>query len=324
MENKLRASRSAIFLSSIFLSSALLISRPCTAKAYTGPGLAPTSLRCEYLVDPLGIDETAPRLSWVVESGGRGQRQTACRLLVASSEKQLGKDQGDLWDTGKVASDETIGTVYRGQPLVSHQRCFWKVKVWDKDDRESAWSKPALWSMGLLQPGDWKADWIGYDQARQRNLLDAPLGTAKWIWHATDEPGQVPKCQRLFYYAFTLPPDAKVKQAEVCASADDGMRFAINGHLRLTTEPNNDSWRQARKVSVTAELKPGRNELRVLVDNARPGYAGLIAKLTITLDDGRIIQHSTGDAWKSSATPGDDVDEPPPRRLRLACGSGAG
>jgi alpha-L-rhamnosidase len=305
MESKLRASGSVIFLVSIFLSSALLAPLPCTAKEYTGQGLAPTSLRCEYRVDPLGIEELAPRLSWVVESAAREQRQTACRLLVASSEKLLSQNQGDLWDTGKVASDETIGTIYRGQPLASHQRCFWKVKVWDKDDRESPWSKPALWSMGLLQPGDWKADWIGYDQPRQRNLLEAPLGAAKWIWHAADEAGKVPKCQRLFCYTFTLPEGAKMKQAELCASADDGMRFAINGHLRLTTEPVNDSWRQARRAEVTSELKPGRNELRVVVDNAKTGYAGLIATLTITLEDGRTIRHCTGDAWKSTDTPGD-------------------
>ena len=116
----------------------------------------------------------------------------------------------------------------------------------------------------------------------------------------------MPQCRRLFYYTFTLPEDAKVKQAEVCASADDGMQFAINAHLRLTTEASNDSWRQPRKAQVAAELKPGRNELRVVVENAEPGYAGLIASLTITLEDGRIIKHSTSDAWKSTDTPGDD------------------
>jgi alpha-L-rhamnosidase len=305
MERQLRTTLLAILLSAVFLRSSLAAPLPPNAKPYTGKALAPAYLRCEYRVDPLGIEEPAPRLSWVVESGERGQRQTAYRLLVASSEKLLSQDQGNLWDTGKVASDETIGTVYRRQPLVSHQRCFWKLKVWDEDDRESAWSKPALWSMGLLQPGDWKADWIGYDQARQRNLLEAPLGTAKWIWHAADEPGKVPKCQRLFYYTFLLPEDAKVKQAEICASADDAMLFAINGHLRLTTEAKNDSWRQARKVSVTSELKPGRNELRVVVDNAKTGDAGLIATLTITLEDGQVIRHSTSDTWKSTDASGD-------------------
>ncbi len=229
-----RTALSVIFLSLIFLSSSL--SAPADPKPYTGKGLVPSYLRCEYRVNPLGIDAPAPRLSWVVESGERGQGQTAYRLLVASSEKGLRHDQGDLWDTGKVASDETIGAPYQGTPLVSQQRCFWKVKVWDKAGRESAWSKPAMWSMGLLQPGDWKAEWIGYDQARQRPPLAAPLGQAKWIWHAGDKPGSVPQCQRLFLCTFTLPQDAKIKDADLCASADDGMKFAINGHLRITTE----------------------------------------------------------------------------------------
>ena len=202
------------FLSSILLSPTMAAPLPSSARPYAGKALVPAYLRCEYRVDPLGIEEPAPRLSWIVESGERGQRQTACRLLVASSEKLLGKDQGDLWDTGKVASDETIGTPYQGQPLVSQQRCFWKMKVWDKDGRESPWSKPATVVDGPAQPGDWKAEWIGYDQPRQTTSAGAPLGRAKWIWHAADEPGNVPKCQRLFYYTFTLPEDAKVKQAE--------------------------------------------------------------------------------------------------------------
>ena len=93
--------RSVTFLSSLLLLSPIVAAPlPSSARPYTGKALAPASLRCEYRVDPLGIEEPAPRLSWIVESGERGQRQTACRLLVASSEKLLSKDQGDLWDTG--------------------------------------------------------------------------------------------------------------------------------------------------------------------------------------------------------------------------------
>ena len=137
MERQSRITLSVILLSAVYLGSSLAAPLPPNAKPYTGKALAPASLRCEYRVDPLGIEEPAPRLSWLVESGERGQRQTACRLLVASSEKLLRQDRGDLWDTGKVPSNETIGTAYQGQPLVSQQRCFWKVKVWDKDGRES-------------------------------------------------------------------------------------------------------------------------------------------------------------------------------------------
>ncbi len=94
--------------------------------------LQPTRLTCEYLVNPMGIDVAAPRLAWINESGGRGQFQTAYRVLVAGSEVQLGTDRGDLWDSGKVRSTETIQIRYAGRPLESAQRVFWKVKVWDQ------------------------------------------------------------------------------------------------------------------------------------------------------------------------------------------------
>jgi alpha-L-rhamnosidase len=275
-------------------------------KPYTGKGLMASYLRCEYLVNPLGVGEMAPRLSWIVESGQRGQQQTGYRILVASSEQALKQDRGDLWDTGNVASGETIGAPYQGAPLASFQRCFWKVKVWDRAGRESAWSPPAMWEMGLLRPEDWKADWIGYDKARQRPTSQAPLEGAKWIWHAADEIGNVPKCRRLFFATFTLPPGTQVKRAEVCASADDGMQFALNGHVRLTSEAKNDSWRQARRADVAAEVRPGRNEFRVLVENAKPGAAGLIAKLVITTEDGQTFTEVTDGSWRSTDTFGGD------------------
>ena len=83
----------------------------------SGATIRVEGLRCEYLVDPLGIDETAPRLSWTLHSDGRDQRQTAYQVLVASSSERLAQDQGDLWDSGKVASDETAQVVYAGKPL---------------------------------------------------------------------------------------------------------------------------------------------------------------------------------------------------------------
>jgi alpha-L-rhamnosidase len=275
-------------------------------KPYLGKGLRPSYLRCEYRVDPLGIDETAPRLSWIVESGERGERQTACRLLVASSEGLLAKDQGDLWDTRKVASDETIGTEYAGKLLVSHERCFWKVKVWDQAGRESPWSAPAQWSMGLLAAQDWRAQWIGYDKARVRKLVDAPFGEAKWVWHAADAPGSAPKGQRLFVATFQVPKDATIQQAKLLAVADDAMKFAVNGHQVVITHPGHEGSREARNVDVRAQIQAGTNELRVVVENAKEGPAGLLARLDVTAEDGRQVVCVTGDAWKSCATVPDD------------------
>ena len=95
-------------------------------------------LRCEYRVDPLGIDVVEPRLSWEMHDVRRGAAQTAYQALVASSPEKLAADQGDLWDTGKVASDQCAEIVYAGRPLESHGQCFWKARVWDRDGRASA------------------------------------------------------------------------------------------------------------------------------------------------------------------------------------------
>ncbi len=121
----------------------------------------PVALRCEYRPNPLGLDETQPRLTWRVESPERGQRQAAYQVLVASSEALLRKDTGDLWNSGKLASDQTVNVVYAGKPLRSRQQCFWKVRVWGKDGKP-AWSEVASWTMGLLESSDWQADYISF------------------------------------------------------------------------------------------------------------------------------------------------------------------
>ena len=136
-------------------------------------------LRCEYLVNPLGIDATSPRLSWILTSSRRGEMQTAYQILVASSAKLLDQESGDLWDSGKVASDESSQIVYSGSPLISREECFWKVRAWDADGHPGSWSPAAHWQMGLLQPADWDAKWI---QAK----APAPVSGAQLvIRHAT-------------------------------------------------------------------------------------------------------------------------------------------
>lgn len=117
-------------------------------------------LRCEYRENPLGIDAVQPRLSWVIESNLRGEGQTAYQILVASSPELLAKDQGNLWDSGKESSDQSIQVEYAGKTLVSRERCEWKVRVWDADGKPSAWSSPATWTMGILRHENWTAQWI--------------------------------------------------------------------------------------------------------------------------------------------------------------------
>ena len=113
--------------------------------------------RCEYLENPLSIGTVEPRLSWNLQSGQRGDKQTAYQILVASSEEILKGDAGDMWDSGKVTSNETLNIIYAGSPLNSRVKCWWKVRAWNFENRVSPWSEPAWWRIGLLNREDWQA-----------------------------------------------------------------------------------------------------------------------------------------------------------------------
>lgn len=143
-----------------------------TPAANAATALQPVDLRCEYEVNPLGVDVPQPRLAWKLAGDARGLRQTACHILVASTPDLLAQDQGDLWDSGKVGSDETIHIAYAGAPLKTAQTVYWKVKTWDQSGQASAWSQPATWTMGVMNDADWAgARWI--TAAGATNLVPA-------------------------------------------------------------------------------------------------------------------------------------------------------
>jgi alpha-L-rhamnosidase len=145
-----------------FLSGAADLKSPGEANPKDAPSsLKAVHLRCEYLENPLGIDTLKPQLGWLLESSGHNQRQSAYQVLVASTPERLAANRGDLWDSGRVTSDESVHVVYAGQPLGSRARCWWKVRVWDATGKPSDWSEPASWEMGLLEPKAWQARWIG-------------------------------------------------------------------------------------------------------------------------------------------------------------------
>jgi alpha-L-rhamnosidase len=120
------------------------------------------NLRCEMLVNPLGIDVANPRLSWEIYSKERGVIQESYQIIVSSSQAGLASGKGDLWDTGKILSGESVHVAYAGLPLESRTSCFWKVKVWTNKG-VSEWSDSAFWTMGLFSY-DWRGKWIGLDR----------------------------------------------------------------------------------------------------------------------------------------------------------------
>src|ERR1017187_5453998 len=162
-----------------------LLSAACSVAALSASAASVGQLRCEYLNDPLGIDAVQPRLSWILKAdnaAARGQGQSAYQIMVARNLNELEANQGDLWDSGQVNADQSIQVRYAGKTLGSEQECFWKVRVWDSEGKPLAWSEPARWTMGLLNPSDWHGKWIGLDESAAENPAKKVLGDAQWIW----------------------------------------------------------------------------------------------------------------------------------------------
>ena len=202
-----------------------LLSQVVAACLHLHAATSVDELRCEHLENPQGIDAAQPRLSWMLESGERGVKQTAYQILVASSEAKLKSGAADLWDGSRVASDMSVLLPYAGKPLASRQECFWKVRVWDANGKVSAWSKPAWWTMGILNPSEWRAKWIGQDGVDETNILS---GTS-WIWFPEGEPQlAAPIETNYFRRVVTLPAGKKIRQAIFEYTGDNECRGWID------------------------------------------------------------------------------------------------
>jgi len=136
--------------------------RPTTVPA------APGQLTCEGVRDPLGIDNPVPVFGWAGSHSGRGQKQRGYQILVASSRKTIDADMDDVWSTQEKESSQQYAIAYAGPVLTSKTRYWWKVRVWDADGTVSPYSQPAMFETAMLNPTDWKAQWVGGDFTRMR------------------------------------------------------------------------------------------------------------------------------------------------------------
>jgi alpha-L-rhamnosidase len=265
--------------------------------------LLPGNLRCEYLVNPLGIGVARPRLSWTLDSEERAQVQTAYRILVASDPEYLDDGRGDLWDSGKVSSNRSIQVVYGGGPLSSQMRYYWKVRVWDGQDRPTSWSKPASWTMGLLNASEWKAKWIGFDACRKRDAL-APipeLTGASWIWTpGEDATRSAPVGVRYFRKEFTVPEGREPASALCVMTADNSFKVFLNGRQ----VHNGSNFKEASAINVKEHLLQGGNVLAVEATNegAAPNPAGVLAVLRLQFVDGGPTTIVSDGTWRTSHT----------------------
>ncbi len=235
-----------------------------------GP-IAPAALRCEYLINPLGIDVQLPRLFWIPRHPGRGQAQTAYQVIVSTVPSC---EKGDAWDSGKVPSAAFTHVVYKGKSLASDGRYYWKVRYWDKDGQESPYSAVASFGTGLLTKGDWQGSWIGGANQLRKEF---------------DVPGSVVRAT-----------------AYVCGLGYHELR--INGR-KAGSNVLDPGWTtydtRALYVAhdVTSMLKAGANAVGVMLGDGWFKGKALLFQLNIELAGGKTMSVVSDATWKAMSGP---------------------
>src|SRR5215210_1940800 len=277
--------------------------------------LRPVGLKCEYRVDPLGIDERVPRLGWVLESEGRGQVQSAYQVLAARSEEDLEAEENLLWDSGRVESSRSVGVEYGGEALRSGSRCVWKMRVWDGDGDPSPYGGPAVFEMGLLERSDWKGTWISLGEDPEEDF-DPPTGDE----YDDLANGLAPSP----YLRKEFSLDRSVLRARLYATARGVYELSING-TRVGEDVLAPGWTdydrrvQYQTYDVTPLLADGPNALgAVLGDGWYSGFFGfdpkhrgahygvrpqLLAQLDVEYEDGGKESIATDGSWRCSTGP---------------------
>jgi alpha-L-rhamnosidase len=262
----------------------------------------PVHLRCEYLQNPLGIDAATPHLSWHSDSTERNWKQSAYEVLVASSADGIRAAKADVWDSGKMNSDASVGIAYAGPALESRRRYYWKVRVWDAAGNASDSAEESWWEMGLLNPEDWKAKWI-----TRKNPDDAAdRQDVRWIWvKGQDALAVVPNSAARFRVNVKLA--AKPASAALVIAIRGDYVAQVNGH----EVGSKHEWGTFDRRDIGDELKTGDNVIEVKVTapaaaDAEPGEGAKTSKaafgalVKVTQENGSITRIATGERWQGA------------------------
>lgn len=268
--------------------------------------LVPTDLRCEMRDSPLGIGDAAPRLSWKLQSAGgvRGELQSAYQLQVGST-----PGAADLWDSGKVVSGRTVDVLYGGTALASGQKCHWRVRVYDGADQASTWSSDAVWSMGLLTPGNWMAEWIGHDEAYiltpQEESENALFNTSGLQWVSVQgQSAQDGVHQSILRKTIVLQAGPVITNAVMALHADNRCKLYVNGQQMTEVALR---WEKTARINVTPWVQTGSNVVVLAAtsdDAQRPATA--IGRLVVQYNDGSVTTIPVDTSWKAAAWPAGD------------------
>ncbi len=254
-------------------------------------------LLCDKQQNPVGIDIPSPRLSWqVVTASGSisNLKQTAYQVLVASTPKLLSRGIGDRWDSGRVASSQSVLLPYAGKPFKDFEQSWWKVRLWDQDGHRSSWSEPATVELGIVDPDLWKAHWIEapstflkqHEPSIQQSI---PLG--KWIWPVSQS--------RAYLRKFFDLPQKQLVRALMETHCENEFHVFLNGQAVAVSQYKEGG--ESCAVDVTKAVRERDNFWGVQAyqsDNPHQFSAALRAGLQLEFSDGT-MQHVLSDgSWQ--------------------------
>lgn len=280
-----------------------------------GQQLKVNALNCEYRVNPLGIDVAQPNLSWKIQSTNRNTVQTSYQILVADNLADLRNNKANVWNSKKIASNQSINIKFSGANLLSTKKYYWKVQVWDNKGL-SATSETAFWQMGLLAVADWKgAQWIAYDKIADSNKNILPVDGKKDTFK---ENNILPMFRKSFKVA------KPIKKATVFISGLGHFEMSLNGQ-KVGDDFLAPGWTKYDKEALyvtydlTKQLKSGENVVGVMLGNgfyyvppisgryrklkSAFGYPKMICRLAIEYTDGTSTNIISNPSWKTLPSP---------------------
>jgi alpha-L-rhamnosidase len=278
----------------LFLVVSFLIFTGCNSQQDTEV----KDLTVEYLINPVGVDIPSPRFSWKIASAGRGVYQEASRIIVSERPEEVKKKTGNIWDSGRIPGDNTINIPYSGVSLQSNTTYYWRVCLWINED-DFVWSEPASFHTGILDPSEWKAEWI---TTREEIVHESPLFRKEF------EAGK------------------SIKQAFAFVTACGFFEMYLNGQ-KVSDHVLNPSITDYRKTvlysvyDVTSLLKRGDNTVGAMLGNgawnlrktkgrwswgnggSSFGNPCFMMQLMITYRDGSKDMVITDSTWKTAPGP---------------------
>jgi alpha-L-rhamnosidase len=301
---------------SLFCIALATIIAPIALANPTSSG-APAHLQTDNLPTPLGLDDPTPQFAWQLSDSRPAALQTAYQVQVATTGELLTSNKPDAWDSGRIASSQSLGVAYHGSALKPSTRYYWRVLAWDKDGKPYPPSEISWWETGLLNPesfrGNDHAKWIGY-----QTWEEAAVRKASAAWVTTPDYAELAKIKQAEQHiAYRLPftLNGPVHRAVLFVTGQDVASAWLNG-AQVAKGASLPPWKQLPwkkyvQLDVTAQTHPGANTLTVEITHyiVNPnGMAGndpppMSATLVVQLADGSTASFASSPDWKASIHP---------------------